>query len=503
MGLCLAGSATAREVRITILHTSDLHGHVLSLPDDKGREGVGGLLRIATAVAQIRQEEPNVLLIDCGDLVQGSIEAHLTRGRVMLKAAEWLKYDAWVMGNHEWDWGIEHLGRLIETSRVPMLAGNLDMRVGAPSPLRKVGPLIVKDYDGVKVAIVGLTTPGMPMWFRPEYLGDAQFKVSKEALRGILPYVRQAAPDITVLAVHQGLRTFDDRANEINAIAAQFPEFDVILGGHSHAAIPSRMLGDVLYTQAGCHGQALGRVDLVYDTVADRLKEKRAALIEIADGFAEDPALAAHLEGDLAPAREFRTRLVGTAAVKLKAVSEVPGQSGLQQLFCRAIAGASKAEIVLHGVHSTDPLAAGEIRMDDIWRIMPYENRVGIARLTCGEIEAILEENADQLGGTHFMGVYGLTYDLDPRGKEGSRVSNIRLADGTVPHARQRLDVAMNSFVLASGGGRFPVLRGIVERPTSRLILTDIDIRQALVEYVRRHSPLQDMPVEGPVQAGK
>ena len=131
------------------------------------------------------------------------------------------------------------------------------------------------------------------------------------------------------------------------------------------------------------------------------------------------------------------------------------------------------------------------IKRSDIWRIIPYENRIGVANLTMPELKDILEENAGQIGSVHFLGVYGLSYELHPNAPPGERVRNLRLADGSKPHARKRFRVAMNSYALASGGGRFPLLRKIVERPESRLEMTDIDTRTAVIEYVRKHSPLQ------------
>jgi hypothetical protein len=88
------------------------------------------------------------------------------------------------------------------------------------------------------------------------------------------------------------------------------------------------------------------------------------------------------------------------------------------------------------------------------------------------------------------MGVYGLKYEWDPKAEPGRRVRNLCLADGTKPHPRQKLRVAMNSYVLASGGGRFRLLRQIVERPTSELEMTKVDTRSAVVDYVRKNSPL-------------
>lgn len=495
----IAAAGTAREVRLTILHTTDVHGHLWAAPDEEGR-AAGGLLRVATAIARVRAETPHVLLVDCGDLIQGSLEADLYGGAPMVRAIEALGYDAWVLGNHEWDWGFEALEKIVASCPVPVLAANLVVRAPESVLARRVAPMVLREVDGVRVAIVGLTTPGMPTWFRPEYLGPAQFLASVEALRRVMPRLREARPDVAILAVHQGWRPLDDRANEIHAIAARFPEFDVVLGGHTHEAVEERALDRALYTQAGCEGRVLGRVDLVYDTVAGRVTAKRAVLIPVGLETPEDTALTAALQRELDRARAVGARVIGQAAATFEAKSGVPGQSAVQQLFCRAIAEASGAEVVLHGVHSDAPLRAGEVRLADVWRIMPYENRVGLARLTRGELAQILEENADLMDSPYFLGVYGLRYRLALDAERGRRVRDVRRADGSIPHPRERLLVAMNSFVLASGGGRFAQLRRIVEQPEARLTLTGVDIREALLEYVRRHSPVEPAPENGGVE---
>ena len=275
--LSLALSAGARQVPITILCTTDVHGHVLPYLDSTSGKEVGGMLRCATAIEEIREKEPNVLYVDCGDLIQGSAESWLTRGRIMTRTMEWLRCDAWVVGNHDFDWGIDALAALHDQTSLNMLSANLIVRPDATNRLYKVMPYVIKDVDGVRVAIVGLTTPGIPTWTRPELLGDVGFGRSVGALAGIMPSVRAEKPDIMVLLVHQGYRELgDDNANEVNQLARSFPEFDVMLGGHLHKPLASARLNGVLYSQAGYYGNWLGRVDLVFDTVRKKVVRKNS-----------------------------------------------------------------------------------------------------------------------------------------------------------------------------------------------------------------------------------
>lgn len=482
----------ARQVEITVLNTTDLHGHILPGTDYAGRENVGGLLRCATLIHQLRNEHPNSLLIDCGDLYQGTAESYLTEGRIMVRALDMLNYDAWVLGNHEFDWGLSKMKRLIGASLTPVLAANIVARRGYPIPFPSVSPYIIREVDGVKVAIIGLITPGVPRWSTPDLFGEALFEKSVDALRRIMPLVRAEQPDVLLLAAHQGCKVNgDDHANEINAIAAEFPEFDVIVGGHTHRAIPEMWLKDrILYTQAGYHGIWLGQLDLTYDTVARQVIAKSAKLHHVDETIPNDPQMEAEFAPELEKAKTYLNRVIGNVTTPITWAGDEFGSSPVQALIARSIAAAAGADLALHGVLSEENLNPGEIKMADLWRIVPYENRIAVVQVTPGELIEILDENASARSSISLMGLYGAKYEWKD-GPDGKRhPANLTLPDGTSPHPRLRLNLALNSFSVASGGGRYMKLREIAERPESRLRILEIDTRTAVLDYLKRHSPL-------------
>ncbi|MFH0952963.1 MAG: bifunctional UDP-sugar hydrolase/5'-nucleotidase [Verrucomicrobiota bacterium] len=492
--------AGAREVPITILQTTDLHGHVLPWGGGGGNASAAGLLRCASLIQNIREQEANVIYVDCGDLIQGGAESWLTGGRIMVKAMEWLKLDAWVLGNHDFDWGVDALASLHDRTSLALLGANVGVVPGVPNRLGKVAPFVVKEVDGVRVALVGLTTPAIPTWLLPDTLGDVRFERSAEALSRIMPAVRSAHPDVMVLLVHQGYQALgDDTANEVNGLARSFPEFDVMLGGHLHAPLAGVRLNDVLYGQAGCYGNGVVRADLVFDTVARRVVEKTAEVIPVTDRHEPCEPLRALLREDLDRAEAYLAEELGRTEKGLTAAAAGLGLSPVQRLVSAAIGEEAKADVVLHGALSEAGLPAGAIRRGDVWRLVPYENRIGVVWLTVEEIREILEENTDLIGSVHFLGAYGLSYEYHPRARPGRRIRNICLPDGTTLHARKRVRVATSSYVLASGGGRFPGFRRIANLPTSRLEMTDVDTRSAVVKYVKGHRLLQ-VPAAGSVR---
>ena len=506
--LCLAllwcgrpGGASAREIAITLIHTADVHGTLEACPSGNGEardreqwpelQGkAGGLLRCATLICKIRAQAENVVLVDCGDFFQGSVESFLTRGGVMARAAACLKYDALVVGNHEFDWGADVLRDFYRKAQVPVLCAGLVAPKGEELPFS--APMFVREFEGVRLVVIGLTNPLIPSWSRPRLLGGMHFQDTFEALRAALAGARKLSPDILVLVAHQGWREWgDDRANNINAIARCFPDFDLIIGAHTHQAVKASEVSRIVYTQSGSHAFWLGRVDLLYDDRARKLKKIAPALVPVEGSLPPDAALEALVEADIRAAKQHLGRKIGENRRELTADAGRCGQSGVQTLIAVSLAEAAGVEVVLHGALSQASLPAGAIRMADVWRIMPYENTIGKANLTMAEIREILEENAGYFGKTQFRGVCGITYSLDRSAPRGARVSRLRLSSGRAPGEAERIAFAVNSYDLASAGGRFPRLREIMEGPAAGLIETDLDAREAVAGYIRRHSPLE------------
>jgi 2',3'-cyclic-nucleotide 2'-phosphodiesterase (5'-nucleotidase family) len=498
--LCLLASwGFGREVAVTLLYTADIHGHLVGATSDRDAAPAGGLLRCAALVRDVRIREPNVLLIDGGDLFQGAAESFLTRGDILIDTVKAMRYDALVVGNHEFDWGLANLLRLYARTEIPILAANISANGAGGGKRFPWRPFLVKELDGVRVAVVGLANPLTSSWIRPRLLGGLSFDTSVETLRRILPAVREQRPDVMVLALHQGYRQWgDDAANEVNAIARAFPEFDVILGAHTHRAVHGFDLHGIIYIHPECYGRWLAKVNLRVDPERHRVTKRVAELIAVKAEIKPDSALQALCAKELREARSYQDREIGAAARAHLAQSDFNGQSQVQTLIARAILDAVKADVVFHGTLTEASLSAGRIAMRDVWRIVPYENTIGVACLTREELGEILEENSRYLNSGQFRGVYGVTYELVAgRTNSGNKARNIRLAGGRDLEEGERIRVAFNSYDLASAGERFARLRAIADRPSARLEETDLDTREAVIAYIRKHQPLDERAVEG------
>ena len=281
-------------VTISILHTTDLHGHLLPTTDYAGNPDLGGLARCATQIRAWRKENSNSLLVDVGDVYQGTAVSLDNRGALMIRALNALNYDAWVVGNHEFDWGMEALGAAVKNSTMPVLSGNSRWEDRAPghdaSPLR---PYIVKEAAGFRIAIIGLTTPALATWLPPENLRGFEALDPLESLASILREVEALKPDAIILAGHMGLIRRDNEANQIGALTRAFPQLTACLGAHTHQNHPGEIINGVLYTQADHYGIHAGKVDLTFDRATRRLVQRQATTVQMDHQVALDSAVLA------------------------------------------------------------------------------------------------------------------------------------------------------------------------------------------------------------------
>lgn len=254
-------------VTISILHTTDLHGHVLPTTDYAGHADLGGLARCATQIRAWRKANPNSILLDIGDVYQGTQLSLDNRGALMIDCLNALGYEGWVVGNHEFDWGIEAFSNAVRRSRMPVLSGNALWEGQAPgsvnSSLPQLRPYLMKEVGGFRIAIIALTTPALASWLPPENLRGFEALDPVETLRRLLREVAESRPDAIVLAGHMGLIRRDDEANQIGALTREFPELTVVLGGHTHQNHAGEWVNGVLYTQADHYGIYAGKVDLI------------------------------------------------------------------------------------------------------------------------------------------------------------------------------------------------------------------------------------------------
>lgn len=498
-------------VCVSILHTTDLQGHILPTFDYKGNPDLGGMARCVTQICRWRRQNRNSILIDVGDVYQGTDVGLRNKGELMIDLFNYLEYDAWIIGNHEFDWGIEVFQNALAKSTMPVLAANTVFRGKAAgeffdgqNPIAKIQPFILKEIAGIKIAVIGVTTPGMPFWFRPEFTQGLNFPYPVEPVRRAIAKAKSEGANAIVLAGHMGLKSRiggDDFANNVMSLTAEFPEAAVFIAGHTHQPISNRLTNGVLLTQADHFGIYAGRVDLVFDRASKKLLHRQATCELMDRRIHLDHVVLSRAKSQLAESDAALAQPIGELAETLHARSR-PGQpSDLERLMGAAIAEALQGrhavvDGVFHGVFDErSDFAAGPKTVNDTWRILPYENYLVTAKLAPDEIKAIMEEAYDSHEGRNLMGFDITTERL---GAE-CRIKSMALAGGRSLERDKKYTIAFNTFDSRSGGHRFMKLRALLETPAANCQFHPVQTRDALIDYFRHHQVVHKIAGANPL----
>ena len=485
-------------VQISILHTTDLHGHILPTTNYAGTSNLGGFARCATQLQRWRRQNRNSILIDVGDVYQGTEVGLRTNGQLMIDLFNYFQFDAWVVGNHEFDWGIETFTNALTKSAMPVLAANISAEGNStanfsdsPRPRSKLRAYIVKELDGIKVAIIGVTTPGMPFWFRPEFIRGLDFQHSVEPVRRAIQQAKSEGVNAIVLAGHMGFKSRgggDDFANNVVALTAEFPEVAAFIAGHTHQLIPSHQSNGVLLTQADHFGIHAGRVDLTFDRATKKLLQREAHCELMDHQVRANHVVLSRAKPFLDESAAALRQPIGTLADTLhihrrngepSEVEQLVGAAIVEELRQRGV----RADGVLHGIFEEKDFEAGPKTVNDIWNLIPFENQVVTAALTSEEIKTMMEEIYASHEPRSLIG-----FDIQTQGSGANRrMTAIRLADGRLLERNERCAIAFNSFDSRSGGHRFMKLRALLETPATTCTLHPVLTRDAIITYFRRH----------------
>jgi len=510
----LASAAAALNpdtVCISILHTTDLHGHILPTSDYDGNPDRGGLARCATQIKRWQRENPNSILIDVGDVYQGTDVSLRNKGALMIDLFNHLEYDAWVVGNHEFDWGMECFERALQRSNIPVLAANMLMEgklagefPDAKHPFAKIQPFILKEIAGIKIAIIGLTTPGMPFWLWPEFTRGLDFRHPVEPVRRAIASAKSRGADAIVLTGHMGLKTRtggDDFANTVMALTSEFPETAVFIAGHTHQDVPSRLTNGVLFTQADHFGIHAGRVDLLFNRNSKKLL-RRDAICELMDNrFGLDQMVLSRAKSHLAESNAAVSKPIGELAETLRGRSHPGRPSDMERLIGAAITEALlernvPVDGVMHGTFDDKAdLTAGPKTVYDVWNIIPYENYIVTAQLSPEEIKIAME---DVFASHEKRNLLGFELKTESR-RDDSKIVSMALVNRESLDRNKKYVIAFNSFDARSGGHHFMKLRALLERPEANRILHPVQTRDALIGYFQRHKVVRRIAAINPL----
>jgi 5'-nucleotidase / UDP-sugar diphosphatase len=370
-----AGSTRPVLREITILHTNDLHATLLPLED-----GSGGFAHLATAIQQERARSRASLLVDGGDLVQGSPVSTLFEGVPVFELANVLGIEVGAIGNHEFDYGWHRIADFQSVARFPLLAANIMNDAG--QQLTSPG-YVIKDVGGVRVGIIGVMVADTEELLRPRHLGPWR---ASPVVPVITPIARALKSQVDLVMVLGHLEYEDDRD-----ILEQIPDVTLVVSGHNHDGHDMPMEVDSRFAvKVKSHGRELGRIDLTVDTSADRIVSwKWQALPVHGAAYPADTRVAALVDGWESKVSAIVDVPIGTARSPL---SRERLRTLLQGALVQEL-GVDVAYLNPGGIRSTLP--AGTILARHVWNVLPFDNDVVIANVRGADLPDVVKaENA-------------------------------------------------------------------------------------------------------------
>ncbi|MFC9127314.1 bifunctional metallophosphatase/5'-nucleotidase [Streptomyces sp. NPDC057099] len=560
-GVALAGAVTApgaqaaeargetkrgvKRYAFTVMGTTDLHGNVFNWDyftdkefDDKDHNDIG-LAKISTLVNRIREEKGrrNTLLIDAGDTIQGTqlsyyyakVDPITAKGgpvHPMAQAMNAMDYDAAALGNHEFNYGIPVLRKFEQQCRFPLLGANaLDAKTlrpaFAPYSMHRLRTPFGRD---VKVAVLGLTNPGIAIWDKANVQGKMTFPGLEEQAAKWVPKLRSMGADVVIVSAHSGssgTSSYGDQLpyieNAAGLVAEQVPGIDAILVGHAHTEIAEYFVTNkktgkqVVLSEPLKWGQRLTLFDfeLVWARGCWKV-EKVGAKVLNSNTVEEDRKIVRLLSDEHEKVVAYVNQVIGTNAAEMTSAEapykDVPIIDLINHIQAdtvkQALAGTEHASLPVLSQAAcfsrSARIPAGEVTIRDVAGLYVFENTLEARLMTGAQMKAYLEFSANYFvqtapgaqvdpakltnaNGTpdyNYDVVSGLAYEIDIAEPAGSRVTNVTF-DGQPLADDAKFVFAVNNY-RANGGGNFPHVAA------SRLLWSNSDeIRNTMIAWVK------------------
>lgn len=499
------GAAFAKEYQLTILHTNDHHGHFQKFAPYPVKD-VGGLAAQSTLVNVVRAEVEkaggHVLLLSAGDVNTGVPESDLLDAEPDFKIMSMIGYDAMTLGNHEFDNPQEVLQKQKDWATFPFLSANI---VKKDSGELLVEPYTIKEIDGLKVAILGLTTAKVPTLVLPDNIKDLEFLNVIDTAKKYVPELKEKA-DLVIALTHIGYYEPDSGKTGDVQLAEAVPGIDIIVGGHTHTTLEEAVVvGTTLIVQADGYSEKVGRLNITVDSDKDKVVTHTYELLPVngkkrvkyngkkyytyvGTGFIEDKEVLEAMEPYLEGADKLLNNPVGTAANELvggKSISRSQ-ETNLGNLITDSMRVKTGADIAIqNGGGIRAGIAPGTITYRDILSVQPFGNTLVELQLTGAQVVEVLDLAATQVESGGFLHLSGLTVVYNQLAGKAEKI----MVGNEPIDLEKTYKVVTNNFVAAGGDG-YKMLKPLAKYDTGY-----VDA-EATMEFIQNQNQV-DPKVEG------
>lgn len=501
------------QIKISVLATSDEHGNVYPIDYYTLKSANRGLAKIYTLIKQIRNENPNSILISNGDNIQGTpLTYYFTKiepnvEHPMMKVMSFMGYDAMVVGNHEiQDYGFDWLMKVANDAKFPILSANM---VNTSTGQHPLNAYIIKEINGVKVGVIGVTTEETNT-VTPSYNLKGHFFES--AVDTVGKYVKLLRPqvDILIVSAHMGFEFGNDtknfkyleplrEGNVADAIVQKYPEIDILITGHDHYDIPPFIRNGVLCVQPRNWGQALGKIDVTLEKFGDKWKivNKEGTNLAVDDNVEAAKEVLDLIKDYHEKTVEYVDSPIGEATETIDGTLCRIQDNPMLDLIHKVQLEVTGADISIAAMLPYVPpiFPKGVIKVRDIYSLYIYENTLWVKEVTGKDIKDALEwsfryYNTYDFGATdtplvnpnirgyNFDTVQGIEYEVDLTKPIGQRVIKMTYK-GKPVSMNQKFKLAVNNY-RGNGGGGYTML---AKAPL--LWKSDEEIRNLIIEYIK------------------
>ncbi|HEX2056451.1 MAG TPA: 5'-nucleotidase C-terminal domain-containing protein [Nitrospiraceae bacterium] len=481
------GGLSAEEVLI-ILHTSEHHGQVLPL-ERMGQPREAGMAARATLIERIRNGEPVLLVVDSGDLLIGTPMSSVFRGEPDIKAMNLMGYGAMAAGNHEFDFGLDHLQTMQELAAFPILCSNLAGR-NVELPCREFTMLRAGELSIGVLGLLGRTN--FPDTFNREIVRMLELRDPIDTARRLARDLKERLKaDLVVAITHQ-------EDEEDLALLAQVPGLDATIGGHTPGFDGLRTAGDAapvpvaerpgtVFVKTHRQGRTVGRLALTLDRAAGQdgrptVIKAEAHNLPVGESLPPHPAVEELIQGYVARMERLGSTVVGRSLVDLEGENAIVRvrETNLGNLLADLARLEFGADVALiNSGQIRDSIPAGAVDLTRVLRVLPFNSTLVTFTLFGRDLRTALENSVSRLPAANgrFLQVSGLqlTYDVDA--PAGSRIRSVMVGDKPLD-PMGRYSVVTDMF-LADGGDGYTVFRQAQDRVERQVPLRDL-LLQAL-----------------------
>lgn len=503
-------SNESKTVSLRLIHTTDVHGNLFPEDHINQTATTGSMARLASMMHSVRAESANTLLLDGGDFLQGEPITYYTNYidttnvNAVASAMNYLGYNAAVMGNHDIEPGHGVYDKFVNEAQFPILGANA-VRTSDSEPY--FVPYKMFDFEGIRVAVLGLITPAIPQWLPKHLYEGIRFDGIIESARHWVPIIiEREKPDLFVALIHSGLQNQNEDylENAGEKLATEIPNVDIILMGHDHRQtnqwIKRSETDSVLLINPANHLDRVSDIKITLTQKGDQVQKRIEATLHELDSYHPDEAFLNTFARQAEGVQSFLAKRIGLLDTPVDASASLFGTSAYMDIIHQMQLHTVQADLSFAAPLSvTANLNSGDIFVRDLFKFCPFSNHLYAMELTGEEIKGYLEHS--YAGWTaqmtprdghlislrpdaqptdryktlvptyNYSAAQGIDYTVDVTKPAGERVNIQQMSNGEPFSLEAKYRVAINSYRAGGAGGMLTTGAGIAKEELPKRIV--------------------------------